>query len=282
MSSDESAASDPPSSPDPQMSAPEATDRPLRDPLHVGALAKGLRLLRAFDDAHCDLSLAQLARRTKLDKSAVQRLAHTLTAEGFLEKSPATRRFRPSHAWLELAHAYCWSDPLVGHAMPRLIELSRELGESINMAEISGDRIIYVARLPSTRAHFAATVIGRRLPALVTSSGRAILSTWPPTERAQAIAGWTTRAFTPRTTVDRDTIAALVETAAQQGFSVSRDEVILGEIGIAAPVPDPSGHARAAVHCSVSGYRWTEDEIRRRILPPLLDTANAITPLGRP
>ena len=42
--------------------------------LYVGSLAKGLRLLRAFDEGHTELSLAELAQRTGLDKSATQRL----------------------------------------------------------------------------------------------------------------------------------------------------------------------------------------------------------------
>ena len=89
----------------------------------MGSLAKGLRLLRAFDESHTELSLVELAARSGLDKSAVQRLANTLHIEGMLEKDPATRRYRPSHAWLELAYAYYWSDQLVGQAIPKLIDL---------------------------------------------------------------------------------------------------------------------------------------------------------------
>ena len=50
--------------------------------LYVGSLAKGLRLLRAFDESHTELSLVELAGRSGLDKSAVQRLANTLHIEG--------------------------------------------------------------------------------------------------------------------------------------------------------------------------------------------------------
>jgi IclR family pca regulon transcriptional regulator len=141
--------------------------------LYVGSLAKGLRLLRAFDESHTELSLVELAARSGLDKSAVQRLANTLHIEGMLEKDPATRRYRPSHAWLELAYAYYWSDQLVGQAIPKLIDLSQEIGETVNLAELSKDHIIYVSRLPCQRTYFAATVIGRRLPALSTSAGLA-------------------------------------------------------------------------------------------------------------
>ena len=108
--------------------------------LYAGTLAKGLKLLRAFDESHASLSLSELVHRTGLQKSAVQRLAHTLHVEGMLDRDSATRRFRPSHAWLELAYAYYWSDPLIARALPKLVELSQQIGETVNLAQMSGDR----------------------------------------------------------------------------------------------------------------------------------------------
>ena len=57
--------------------------------------------------------------------------------------------------------------------------------------------------------------------------------------------------------------------------------MILNEIGIAAPIMGPDGRALAAVQCSVSSYAWDDERIRRKILPMLLDTANAISPHAR-
>jgi IclR family pca regulon transcriptional regulator len=246
--------------------------------LFVGSLAKGLRLLRAFDETHTELSLGDLAQRTGLDKSAVQRLANTLHIEGMLDKDPITRRFRPSHAWLELAYAYYWSDQLVGQAIPKLIDLSQDLGETVNLAELSGDHIIYVSRLPCKRTYFAATVIGRRLPALSTSGGRAMIATFPPEEREHAIRTWPLKVFTPQTTLDRDSIRDSINTAVRKGFAISSGQMILSEIGVACPITGPSGRAFAAVQCSVSAHLWTPERVEAEILPRLQDTANAISP----
>lgn len=249
--------------------------------LYVASLAKGLRLLRAFDETHTELSLPELAARTGLEKSAVQRLANTLHIEGMLDKDPATRRFRPSHAWLNLAYSYYWSDPLIPVAMPKLIDLSQELGETINLAEISGDHIIYVSRLPCQRTYFAATVIGRRLPVLSTSSGRAMLATRSAAVREQAVAEWSLQRFTPSTTLDRAEIGRSVEKARLDGFSISRNQMILNEIGVAAPISGAGGEAHAAIQCSVSSFQWSEADILKKIVPLLLDTANAMGPVLR-
>lgn len=246
--------------------------------LYVGSLAKGLRLLRAFDEMHTELSLAELALRTDLDKSAVQRLANTLHIEGMLDKDPVTRRFRPSHAWLELAYAYYWSDQLVGQAIPKLIDLSQDLNETVNLAEMSGDHIIYVSRLPCKRTYFAATVIGRRLPALSTSSGRAMIATFPAAERDHAIQHWPLKQFTPQTTMDRISIRHSIDEAVRNGYAISSGQMILSEIGVACPITEPDGRAFAAVQCSVSAHTWTRERVEAEILPRLQDTANAISP----
>ncbi len=250
--------------------------------LYVGTLAKGLRLLRAFDETHTELSLVKLAERTGLDKSAVQRLAHTLHLEGMLDKDPVTRRFRPSHAWLRMAYAYYWSDPLVARAMPKLIDLSQRLRETVNLAQLSGQQILYATRLPCTRTTFAASVPGRTVPALNTSAGQTILATFPKAEREAAIRDWPLHAHTPRTTTDRAEIARQIELAAETGHAITHGQMILSEVGIACAIRDPDGRGRAAVHCSVSAHHWTDARIRSELLPWLLDAANAISPLSGP
>jgi len=249
--------------------------------LFVGTLAKGLRILRAFDETHTELTLTELAKITGLEKSSAQRLANTLYLEGMLEKNPTTRRYRPSHAWLQLAYAYYWSNPLVARAMPKLIDLSQRIRETINLAEISNDSIIYSARLPCTRTIYAASVPGRMVPALNTSAGQAIIATFPEEERKAAIRDWHLHPHTAHTTVDRSQIEHQINHVVEAGYAMTSDQMILGEIGIACAIRGPDFRGYAAVHCSVSSHHWDKDKIKAEILPWLLDTANAISPAAR-
>ncbi|MEJ8474422.1 IclR family transcriptional regulator [Roseibium algae] len=249
--------------------------------LFVGSLAKGLKLLRVFNETNIELSLAELVHHSGLDKSATQRLANTLHLEGMLDKDPVTKRFRPSHAWLQLAYTYFWSDPLTGQAMPSLIDLSQKLGESVNLTELSGDHIIYVARLPCKRTNFAATVPGRRLPALSTTTGRAMLATFPEDERQHAIETWPIKRFTPYTELDRREIRGLVEAAVSDGYAIAGNQMILNELAIGIPIKGSDGRAYSAVQCSVSALQWTPERLIAEVLPALQDTANSISPPSR-
>lgn len=247
-----------------------------RDSLYASTLGRGLQILRAFDESHVALSLTDLVARTGLEKSAVQRMAHTLHVEGMLERDPKSRLYRPSHAWLELAYAYYWSDPVIARALPKLIEFSRAKGETVNLAQMSGDHIIYSLRLPNQRTHFAASIVGRRLPALNTASGRVMLATRSDAEIEAACATWPLVQGTEKTVMDRAEIARSIKAARTDGYCITRDQMLLNEISLAAPVRGNEGHAHAAVQVSISGITFDERQVLEQFLPHVLDTAAGI------
>lgn len=248
-----------------------------QDTLYVASLAKGLQVLRAFDETAPEMSLGQIDERTGLGKSAVQRLVNTLVVEGFLDKDPRTRRVRPSVKYLEMAYAYMWTNGTAQLAMPKLVDLSRRLGETINMAQVFGTDIVYVIRIPNQRSQFAASLVGRRAPALNTASGRAMLALLPPEARAQAIGSLPLKGYTPRTVLDREAIAASVEECVELGYCLTRDQLILNEVSVAAPIRDAEGRPGGAVQCAGSGFRWDEARLRDEIIPAVVDVANGIT-----
>jgi DNA-binding IclR family transcriptional regulator len=245
-----------------------------QDTLFVSSLEKGMRVLAAFDETHTDMGLRDLALATGLDKSATQRFANTFHRLGYLEKDPQTRRYRPAIKFLELANAFLFADETVRAAMPRLIDLRQALGETVNLALLDGDSIVYAARMPNARTSYAAAIVGRRAPALNTSSGRAMLSLRPPEERRRCVEEWPMKRYTQNTVMDRVTVQRLVDEAAETGYAIGYDELLMNEVGIAAPV---RGKRRsAAIQCSVSGLKWDRARIEAAIVPRLVDAANSL------
>ena len=215
-----------------------------------------MRVLEAFGPEQARLGLTELSLETGLDRSSVQRLTSTLHQLGYLDKDPKTKRFSPSIRMTELANRYLWSDDLVKAAMPRLIDLRQALGETINFARLDGTattlgeitdgrHIVYTARLPSSRTSYAAMVIGRRVPALNTSSGRVMLALREPEERIRAIEEWPMQRFTPQTTMDREAVKRLIEEAAETGYSIAENELQMNELALAVAVKRPAARSTA-------------------------------------
>lgn len=251
-----------------------------RNPLIISSLVKAITLLKAFDEESSVLGISELVRKTGFEKSSVQRILATLYAEGMLNRDSRSRRYRLSNQWLHMAYAHYIAEPLTSQIMPRLFALQQQIGQSFNLAEICNSSIIYSVRLPVQRTNFEGTLVGRTHPALNTSGGRAIVSTWDAAAREEAVQNWPLIEYTPRTTTNRDEIAALVEEARQDGYSLSIQEILLNEIGIAAPIKSSNGKARAAIHCSVSMADWSVDRVRKEIAPLLVDAARTFFDLS--
>ena len=83
------------------------------------------------------------------------------------------------------------------------------------------------------------------------------------------------RRFTPNTLMDRPKILESIERAAETGFAIAYDELLINEVGISAPVRN-GARPPAAIQCSVARAKWDPARIERHIVPHLLDAANSI------
>ena len=76
----------------------------------------------------------------------MQRITHTLRALGYLRQDPATKAFRLSGRMLEFGHTVLATNQLRERAQPHLEALNRRTSETVNLMELEGDEIVYVAR----------------------------------------------------------------------------------------------------------------------------------------
>jgi len=145
-------------------------------PLYVGSIAKCFKVLEALNVAGRAVALTELTALAGLERSAVQRITHTLRTLGYIRQHPQTRAYTLAGRMLEFGHTVLATDRLREKAYPFLERLNRTTGETVNLMELEGDEIVYVARFPSLHAVSVDLHIGSRLPAFCTAAGRAILA----------------------------------------------------------------------------------------------------------
>lgn len=244
--------------------------------LYVGSLERGFAVLEAFTGSPRDMGITEIAAATGFDKSAAQRFAYTLHALGYLEKDSATRKYRLSRRALGLAFTYLRSDPLVEVATPYLADLRQTCQHRVDLSVLDGFDILYLVRLQTRREAFGATLVGRRMPVFCSSGGRAMLSRLPDADARRLVEASDRRPLTPHTIVDVKKIMAAVRRARTDGFAISVQECLVGEIVVSAPVLDKQGNARAAVHIAMSFADYDERTVRERFAPMAVDTARLI------
>ncbi len=257
--------------------ANQPDSRTQANPLFVSTLERGFAVLEAVGLERRDVGITEIAAKMGLDKSAAQRFAFTLHALGYLEKNPTTRKFRLSRRVLGLAHAYLRSDPLIELATPYLADLRQACQKRVDLSQLDGFDIIYTVRLQSKREAFGATIIGRRIPAFCSSGGRAMLSLLPEDEARAVVEQSARKPLTPYTVTDLEGVMAAIARARRDGFAVSVQEALVGEIVVAAPVVDIQGRPRAAVHIAMALADHDEAEVRTKFAPMAVAAARLIS-----
>jgi IclR family transcriptional regulator, pca regulon regulatory protein len=244
------------------------------------SLERGIAVLRVFSRERPALTLSEIARLTGTTRATARRILLTLEKLGHVRSEG--RLFSLTPRVLTLGWAYLSSLNFSELAQPLMEELAGQTNESSSAATLDVPDIVYVARVPTRRIMTIALSIGTRLPAHATSMGRVLLADLPEDELERYLVDNTFERLTERTITDPEVLRAELSKVAEQGWAFIDQELEIGLRSIAAPIKRADGRAIAAVNVSAAAPRVTVEEFRERLLPALLQTAEAIsTSIGR-
>ncbi|RDI94674.1 IclR family transcriptional regulator [Meiothermus sp. QL-1] len=243
----------------------------------VEALARGLAVIRCFDEQHERLTISEVARLTGLTRATARRSLLTLCALGYMATDG--KQFWLTPRILSLGHAYLSSTPLPRLLQPVLEEVSGQLGESCSASILDGGEIVYIARAATRRVVSVGLGVGSRLPAYCTSMGRVLLAALEPAALEAYLARTPLRPLTPHTLTDPARLKQELARVRAQGFALVDQELELGLRSIAVPVQNARGQVLAAMNIGVQAARVSPEELLGRMLPVLRQAAASLVPL---
>jgi IclR family transcriptional regulator, pca regulon regulatory protein len=249
-------------------------------PDFVESLARGLDVLRCFEESRRQMSLADVATATGLARPTARRLLLTLEELGYVRSADGAFSLTPK--CITLGTAYVASLGLWDVARPHLEALVRRTGESSSMAQLDGSDIIYVARVSVPKIIALRVDIGTLFPARVTSQGKVLLAALPTGELDEVLeipsrSGVTVPA---RGSSGIETIDRLRDELTQvraRGWALADEELAPGVRSVAVPVRDGTGTVRAAMNVTVHAAETTTEHLLDRHLPRLLRAAGEVS-----
>lgn len=237
------------------------------DRLFVQSVARAMQVLSAFHLADGPLSLTEVAARAGIDRSAAQRLIHTLLTLGYVRRSYDDRGYLPGLRLLDHTLDLLRLDPVIQKATPVLLDLRKAIHERVDFSLFDQTRLIYALRMQSKRETFYASLVGHSVPTYCTAGGRAVLSAMSDEEARDVIIQTELKAYTPKTQTDPDAIIALVGQARKDGYAVVVDELIQGEVAIGVAVTRRDGKPVGAIHVAGSLSEWTPEDFVSQAAP---------------
>ena len=201
-----------------------------------GSLSKGLRILAAFDERSPALSVADISRRTQISRTSVYRLTGVLEQLGYIRRTD--RLYRPSNKVLQLGVAALESREFVEHVRPYLDEIISALPDctAVNYGVLEEAEVIYLARLHQDDIITINLQVGSRLPAHLSSLGKAVLSATAPHEAEAVLAKMRFERRTATTITSPDAFRAELEKTRLTGVALNDQELTVGLRSVAAPV----------------------------------------------
>lgn len=259
------------------MTASIVSETPRPGDGYVQSFARGLEVIRSFSALSPQQTLSEVAARTGLTRAGARRILLTLQTLGYVESDG--RRFRLTARILDLGFAYLSSLPLWDLAEPVMEDLVESVRESCSAAVLDGLDVVYVLRVPTHKIMRTSLGVGSRLPAFWTSMGRVLLASLPEDDLMARLAALPRVQHTAHTATDDATLLARIRAARSQGWCLVNQELEEGLISMAAPLTNRAGQTVAAINISGQANRTSESDMRERMLPALLASAQAISRL---
>jgi IclR family transcriptional regulator, pca regulon regulatory protein len=244
------------------------------NPDFVLSLARGLRVIEAFDGHPQGLSIADISRATELSRAAVRRLLITLELLGYIESNG--RKYRLRHRVLHLGTSYLSSNSLATVSLPAVQKITDELGESSSVCVLDGDEVLCIAGAVRRGLMSLDVSTGRRLPVHCTAAGRVLLAALADELLPAHLERIELKALTVKTIVSREVLTRDISRVREQGFSIIDEELETGIRAIAVPVVSKEGHIAGSLGVGALAARVSLEELQSRFLPTLRDHARAI------
>lgn len=235
-------------------------------------------MLEAVAESTEDVPLAKLALIVGLKKTSTWRLVRTLVQLGYILQDPETRQLRPAPRILALGYAYLDGLDLKQMVAPFLRDLSARVDETVNLAILNGDELIYIDRVRTDQILNINLHVGSRLPLYNTSLGRALISDMPEAW----LKGYLERMGAEpqaKEYVDENgkKLRKLLKETQRLGYALNDEELVKGLRGVASPIRDRTNGIVAAICITVPAGRATLAKLKSDFVSELLRTADQMS-----
>jgi DNA-binding IclR family transcriptional regulator len=253
---------------------PTVARRPQNDKFQeksqVQVIARAAAILRVLEGEPAGLSLGQIGQRVGLARSTVQRIVAALESEKILIAASPNGRVRLGPTILRLAASV--RTDFAAEVRPFLIELSNELHETVDLAIIKQDHLVFIDQVIGPQRLRTVSAVGESFPLHCTANGKAYLARLDPAAIERLI-GTAYEQRTPRTLTRLDTLLRDLKSVRKTGVAFDREEHTAGICAAGIAALDPLGNF-LAISVPVPALRFHAHE--RQITARLLAVKEAL------
>lgn len=237
---------------------------PAADKNQVQVIARAAAILRALENQPVGLSLGDIAKRVDLARSTVQRIVAALGAEKLVVAASSAGRVRLGPAILRLATSV--KSDFIASARPFLVAMSKELRETVDLASVQGDHLVFIDQVVGPHRLRMVSAVGDRFPLYCTANGKAWLAELDDVEINLMFSGGM-EGRTPNTIRRLDDLLAEIQEVRRSGVAFDKEEHTVGVNAVGVALRDGSGSPVAiSVPVPTARFLGREELIAQKLL----------------
>jgi DNA-binding IclR family transcriptional regulator len=241
----------------------------------IQSVDRSARILKALAGGPRRLGVSQLADQLGLSRPTVHGLLQTLQAHGFVEQDRDSDKYQLGAGLLHLGNSYLDHNELRARSIVHAERLAQSSGEAVRVGVLHGPSVVVVHHVFRPDAVFQVLEVGAQLPAHASALGKAMLA-WTTQNVIDELTAEPLPRLTNRTLGASELRTELAEVR-EKGLARERDEAVLGEGSVAAPIFNHGGHAVGAIGVAGDTQRVLPRGPARGLAAAVVEAARAIS-----
>jgi DNA-binding IclR family transcriptional regulator len=225
------------------------------------------------------VGITEISHDLALAKGTVHGLVRTLSRAGFLLQDPESRRYRLGLKIYELGMISAGTLEINNKAIGPASQLAKRTGLISKIAIWDGSSALLVLQTDPRAHSLFPQQIGPSIPGHCSAVGKAMLAQLKPEEVTAYLERTPLVPYTSKTIVDKEKLLKDLQETRQRGYSIDREETVLGFDCIGAPILGRTGKIEGAISLSGSPEQVLPKQIEKSeaLIRQLLITAGEIS-----
>ncbi|MCO4848510.1 MAG: IclR family transcriptional regulator [Yoonia sp.] len=253
----------------------EINRNPRRNSSRLSSVTTAIHLLKTFTEEDQALGISELAKRLKVAKSTVHRLAGALLDEGLLQQETETGRYGLGVGLFGLGSLVRSRLDVTIESKTILNVLREKTQENVRLAVLERQNVVFLHDFESPQTLRLRSATGQLKPAFCTAEGLCLLAGLR-TPELEKFLQYPMPARAPNTITDKDDFLKAVRQVKRRGHAFEDETCDEGTRCLAAPIYNAEGRLVASV--GVAGPRV---RIKKAMVPKLapivIEAANEIS-----
>jgi DNA-binding IclR family transcriptional regulator len=221
------------------------TLEPLKTRGAIQSVDRAARILKALAIGPRRMGVSELADRLSISRPTVHGLLQTLQAHGFVEQDSGSDRYQLGPGLVQLGNSYLDLSELRGRSIVHAERLADRTGGAVRVGITHGRNAMVIHHVFSPERTFQVLEVGALLPLHASAIGKAMLA-FAPRGFIEDLTSDPLEKLTSRT-LNSSALRQQLDQIRERGVARERDEAVIGESSLAAPIFDHDGQAVGAI-----------------------------------